>query len=59
MFNEFKTVCTWEPRYNMVIVTTFERRASARLSRWLQKVWDTDQRPGWMLPHVFDELRQY
>ncbi|WMV09351.1 hypothetical protein MTR67_002736 [Solanum verrucosum] len=32
MFNEFKTVCTWEMRYNMVIATTFERRASTRLS---------------------------
>ncbi|WMV20149.1 hypothetical protein MTR67_013534 [Solanum verrucosum] len=43
----------------MVIATTFERRTSTRLSSWLKKVWDTDQRPGWMLPHVFDELRQY
>ncbi|WMV20156.1 hypothetical protein MTR67_013541 [Solanum verrucosum] len=31
----------------------------ATLSSWLKKVWDIDQRPGWMLPHVFDELRQY
>ena len=43
----------------MVIATTFERRASARLSSWLKKVRDTDQRPGWMLSHVFDDLRVY
>ncbi|WMV41884.1 hypothetical protein MTR67_035269 [Solanum verrucosum] len=24
-----------------------------------QKVWDTNQRSGWMLPHVFDDLRLY
>ncbi|WMV13762.1 hypothetical protein MTR67_007147 [Solanum verrucosum] len=52
-------MCNWEARYNMVIVTTFERRASARISNWLEKVWDTDQCPGWILPHVFDELHQY
>ncbi|KAH0679486.1 hypothetical protein KY284_020571 [Solanum tuberosum] len=38
MFNEFKTMCTWEPRYNLVITTTFEKRASARLSSWPKKV---------------------
>ncbi|XP_015169586.1 uncharacterized protein [Solanum tuberosum] len=43
----------------MVIAITFERRASTRLSSWLKKVRDTDQRSGWMLPHVFDELRHY
>ncbi|KAG5595489.1 hypothetical protein H5410_036721 [Solanum commersonii] len=59
MFNEFKAIYTWESRYNLVIATTFERRASARLSGWLKKVQDTNQRPSWMLPHVFDELRQY
>ncbi|WMV58372.1 hypothetical protein MTR67_051757, partial [Solanum verrucosum] len=52
MFNNFK-------RYNLVIGTTFERKASARLSSWLKKVWDSGERPGWMLPHVFDELSQY
>ncbi|WMV58280.1 hypothetical protein MTR67_051665 [Solanum verrucosum] len=52
-------MCTWESRYNFVITTTFERSASARLFRWLKKVWDIDQRPDWMLPHTFDELRLY
>ncbi|WMV41525.1 hypothetical protein MTR67_034910 [Solanum verrucosum] len=52
-------MCTWESRYNLVSATTFERRASTRLSSWLKKVWDSDQRPGWMLPHVFDDLRAY
>ncbi|WMV45843.1 hypothetical protein MTR67_039228 [Solanum verrucosum] len=59
MFNEFKTLCTRESRYNFVIETTFERRASARLSSWLKKVWDTDQCPGWMLPYDFDESSLY
>ncbi|WMV10115.1 hypothetical protein MTR67_003500 [Solanum verrucosum] len=36
-----------------------ERRASARLSSWIKKVWDTDQRLDWMLPHVFYDLRVY
>ncbi|KAG5571369.1 hypothetical protein H5410_061135 [Solanum commersonii] len=36
MFNNFKTMCTWESRYNLVIGTTFERKASARLSNWLK-----------------------
>ncbi|WMV20229.1 hypothetical protein MTR67_013614 [Solanum verrucosum] len=45
MFNEFKTMCTWELRYNLVITTTFERRASARLSSWLKKVRNSDERP--------------
>ncbi|WMV32645.1 hypothetical protein MTR67_026030 [Solanum verrucosum] len=52
-------MCTWESRYNLVIGTTFERKASARLSSWLKKVRDSGERPGWMLPHVFDELGQY
>ncbi|WMV29773.1 hypothetical protein MTR67_023158 [Solanum verrucosum] len=52
-------MCTWESRYNLVIGTTFERKVSARLSSWLKKVWDSGERPGWMLPHVFDELGQY
>ena len=52
-------MCTWESRYNLVIGTTFERKASVRLSSWLKKVRDTDQSSGWMLPHVFDELGQY
>ncbi|WMV33625.1 hypothetical protein MTR67_027010 [Solanum verrucosum] len=56
MFNEFKTMRTWEPRYNLVITTTFERRASARLSIWQKKVQDSGERSNWMLPHVFDEL---
>ncbi|WMV30776.1 hypothetical protein MTR67_024161 [Solanum verrucosum] len=59
MFNNFKTMCTWESRYNLVIGTTFERKASARLSSWLKSIWDSGERPGWMLPHVFDELGQY
>ncbi|WMV55128.1 hypothetical protein MTR67_048513 [Solanum verrucosum] len=53
------TMCTWELRYNLVIGTTFERKASARLSSWLKSVRDSGERPGWMLPHVFDELGQY
>ncbi|KAG5616327.1 hypothetical protein H5410_016151 [Solanum commersonii] len=56
MFNNFKTMCTWESMYNLVNGTTFERKASARLSSWLKKVWDSSKRPSWMLPHVFDEL---
>ncbi|KAH0696233.1 hypothetical protein KY290_013588 [Solanum tuberosum] len=52
-------LCTWESRYNLVIGTTFERKASAKLSSWLKKVRDSGERPGWMLPHVFDELGQY
>ncbi|WMV41520.1 hypothetical protein MTR67_034905, partial [Solanum verrucosum] len=32
MFNKFKTMCTWEPRHNNVLLTTFERKTSARLS---------------------------
>ncbi|KAG5616285.1 hypothetical protein H5410_016109 [Solanum commersonii] len=32
MFNNFKTMCTWASRYNLVIGTTFERKASTRLS---------------------------
>ncbi|WMV19943.1 hypothetical protein MTR67_013328 [Solanum verrucosum] len=59
MFNNFKTMCTWESRYNLVIETTFERKASPRLSSLLKKVWDSGERPDWMLPHVFDELGQY
>ncbi|WMV14223.1 hypothetical protein MTR67_007608 [Solanum verrucosum] len=59
MFNNFKTMCTWESRYNLVIGTTFERKASAKLSSWLKSIRDSGERPGWMLPHVFDELGQY
>ncbi|WMV32666.1 hypothetical protein MTR67_026051 [Solanum verrucosum] len=59
MFNNFKTMCTWESRYNLVIGTTFERKASARLSSWLKSVRDSGECPDWMLPHVFDELGQY
>ncbi|KAG5606051.1 hypothetical protein H5410_027543 [Solanum commersonii] len=32
MFNNFKTMCTWELRHNHVLSTTFERKADARLS---------------------------
>ncbi|WMV19338.1 hypothetical protein MTR67_012723 [Solanum verrucosum] len=59
MFNNFKTMCTWESRYNLVIGTTFERKASIRLSNWLKSVRDNGIRPGWMLPHGFAELGQY
>ncbi|KAG5605318.1 hypothetical protein H5410_026810 [Solanum commersonii] len=52
-------MCTWEPRCNLVITTTFERRASARLSSWLKKIWDSVERLDWMLSHVFDELGLY
>ncbi|WMV07166.1 hypothetical protein MTR67_000551 [Solanum verrucosum] len=52
-------MCTWESRYNLIIGTTFERKASARLSSWLKSVRDSGERPGWMLSHVFDELGQY
>ncbi|WMV54551.1 hypothetical protein MTR67_047936 [Solanum verrucosum] len=45
--------------YNLVIGTTFERKASTRLSSWLKKVRDSGKRPSWILPHVFDELGQY
>ncbi|WMV54203.1 hypothetical protein MTR67_047588 [Solanum verrucosum] len=54
MFNSFK-----ESRYNLVIGTIFERKTSARLSSWLKKVRDSGEHPGWMLPHIFDELGQY
>ncbi|KAG5571594.1 hypothetical protein H5410_061360 [Solanum commersonii] len=37
------TMCTWESRYNLVIGTTFERKASAKLSSWLKKVRDSDK----------------
>ncbi|WMV29295.1 hypothetical protein MTR67_022680 [Solanum verrucosum] len=52
-------MCTWEPRCNLVITTTFERRASARLSSWLKKVRDSVERPDWILPQVFEELGLY
>ncbi|XP_049410583.1 uncharacterized protein LOC125873765 [Solanum stenotomum] len=52
-------MCTWESRYNLVIGTTFERKASVRLSSWLKSVRDSGERPDWMLPHVFDELGHY
>ncbi|KAG5596133.1 hypothetical protein H5410_037365 [Solanum commersonii] len=45
MFNNFKILCTWESRYNLVIGTTFERKASARLSSWLKSVRDSGERP--------------
>ncbi|KAG5581388.1 hypothetical protein H5410_052015 [Solanum commersonii] len=51
MFNNFKTMCTWESRYNLVIGTTCERKVSARLSSWLKSIWDSGEHPGWMLPH--------
>ncbi|WMV50970.1 hypothetical protein MTR67_044355 [Solanum verrucosum] len=59
IFNNFKTMCTWESRYNLVIGTTFERKASTRLFSWLKSVRDSGERPGWMLPHVFAKLGQY
>ncbi|KAG5576927.1 hypothetical protein H5410_057061 [Solanum commersonii] len=31
MFNNFKTMCTWEPRHSLVITITFESKASTRL----------------------------
>ncbi|KAG5632576.1 hypothetical protein H5410_004293 [Solanum commersonii] len=40
------TMCTWESRYDLVIGTTFERKASARLSSWLKKVWDSGECSG-------------
>ncbi|KAH0655542.1 hypothetical protein KY285_030424 [Solanum tuberosum] len=52
-------MCIWEPTYNLIITATFERRASARLSSWLKKVRNSDERPDWMFPHIFDELRLY
>ncbi|KAG5630672.1 hypothetical protein H5410_002389 [Solanum commersonii] len=36
MLNKFKTLCTWESRSTMLIATTFERRASSKLSSWLK-----------------------
>ncbi|WMV18948.1 hypothetical protein MTR67_012333 [Solanum verrucosum] len=45
-----------EVRHNLVIMTTFERKASAKLSSWLKKVWDTAEHSNCMLPHIFDEL---
>ncbi|XP_055826484.1 uncharacterized protein LOC129894908 [Solanum dulcamara] len=59
MFNEFKTLCTSEPRYNKVIATTFERKASAILSSWLKKARDDRELLSWMLPHIFEELCRY
>ncbi|WMV30241.1 hypothetical protein MTR67_023626 [Solanum verrucosum] len=44
MFNGFKTMCTWESSYHLVITTTFDRRASAKLSRWIKKVRDSGER---------------
>uniref|UniRef100_M1DT56 Uncharacterized protein n=1 Tax=Solanum tuberosum TaxID=4113 RepID=M1DT56_SOLTU len=38
MFNNFKTMCTWELRHNNVLLTTFERKASSRLSAWLKNL---------------------
>ncbi|KAG5609714.1 hypothetical protein H5410_020995 [Solanum commersonii] len=49
-------MCTWESRYNLVSGTTFEKKASTRLSSWLKKVRDSGECRSWMLPHVFDEL---
>jgi hypothetical protein len=43
----------------MVIATTFERKASARLSSWLKAARDSMTPPSWMLPHVFEELCRY
>ncbi|KAG5605103.1 hypothetical protein H5410_026595 [Solanum commersonii] len=54
MFNNFKTMCTWESRYNLVIGTTFKKKESVRLSSWLKKVRDSGERPSWMLPHYWN-----
>ena len=52
-------MCTWKSRYNQVIKSTFERKASSILCTWLKKVQDSVERPDLMLPHVFDELGPY
>ena len=46
----------WKWRHNQVISTTFERKASVRLSACLNKVQDDVEYPDWMMPHVHDEL---
>ncbi|KAG5584903.1 hypothetical protein H5410_045337 [Solanum commersonii] len=59
IFNEFKTMYTWKRKYNIFIVITFERRASARLSSWLQKAQDLETSETWLLPNVFEALSRY
>ncbi|KAG5590875.1 hypothetical protein H5410_041389 [Solanum commersonii] len=46
-------------RYNLIITTTFKRRASAKQSSWLKKVRDNHECPDWMLPYISDELHLY
>ncbi|WMV20604.1 hypothetical protein MTR67_013989 [Solanum verrucosum] len=46
-------------RFGKVMIEPDGSSASARLSSWLKKVWDSGERPDWMLPHVFDELGLY
>ncbi|TMX01566.1 hypothetical protein EJD97_024275 [Solanum chilense] len=50
---------TWDARKNLVILTTFEKKSSATLSGWIKNVWDSSERPHWMLPHGFGQLGLY
>lgn len=43
----------------MIIKTTFEWKASAKLSSWLKKAQNIKTPSTWLLPNVFEELCQY
>nr|XP_033511275.1 uncharacterized protein LOC108944616 [Nicotiana tomentosiformis] len=59
MFNQFKTKCAWEDRYNREICKNWEYKYRKRLSDSFSSARKVKKKPSWVLPDVWVDLQRY
>ncbi|XP_070055111.1 uncharacterized protein [Nicotiana tomentosiformis] len=59
MFNQFKTKCAWEDRYNREICKNWEYKCHKRLSDSFNSARKVKKKPSWVLPDVWVDLQRY
>lgn len=57
LFNVYQTRCTWKEKYNEAIIKSFNHRCSHRLSDVLGDGRRENEKPQFVVPEVWDQLR--
>ncbi|XP_075084801.1 uncharacterized protein LOC142168046 [Nicotiana tabacum] len=59
MFNQFKTKCAWEDRYNREICANWEYKCRKRFSDSFCSARKVNKKPSWVLPDLWEDLQRY
>ncbi|XP_060197100.1 uncharacterized protein LOC132626297 isoform X2 [Lycium barbarum] len=59
IWDQFKTKCTWQPRYENEIYTIFEKKVTLRIKEHLYNARDLNKKPEWLRGDVWAKYLVY